>query len=288
MKTAYTYTILRYVHDVTTGESLNVGVVLLAPKSRFLSARIQTNYGRLGNAFPNLDGDSHRVLMRYLQSSFDQLQAKMVQELPFGVQPESAADVAARVLPRDDSSLQWSPVGSGVCIDPAAELTRLFVRMVTANDAPRAASGRNDDTVWSTYRGPLDREMVLPHLTAHNVATENDEHVFEHAWRNHAWHCLEPFSLDLLDAENIKAKAHRLLGQMIGVRSAVSDCRLYLMVGEPQLEKCKPAAHRALNLLNKDLPDSLATKIIRESEADAFSREFAQNIRDHIAETRPS
>ena len=75
---------------------------------------------------------------------------------------------------------------------------------------------------------------------------------------------------------------------MIGVRSAVSDCRLYLMVGEPQLEKCKPAAHRALNLLNKDLPDSLATKIIRESEADAFSREFAQNIRDHIAETRPS
>ena len=288
MKTAYTYTILRYVHDVTTGESLNVGVVLLAPKSRFLSARIQTNYGRLRKAFPNLDGDSHRDLMRYLQNSFDELQAKMEQELPFGTQPENAADVAARVLPRDDSSLQWSPVGSGLCSDPSAELTRLFARLVTANDAPSAATGRNDEAVWSTYREPLAREKVIPHLRPHNVATENDEHVFEHAWQNHAWHCLEPFSLDLLDAENIKAKAHRLLGQMIGVRAAVSDCRLYLMVGEPQLEKCRRAAHRALNLLHNDLPESLATKIIRESEADAFSRDFAENIRNHIAETTPS
>lgn len=285
MKTAYTYTILRYVHDVTTGESLNVGVVLLAPELRFVSARIQTKYGRLRNAFPNLDIDFHRDLMRYLQSSFDQLQVKMEQELPFGTQPENALDVATRVLPKDDSSLQWSPVGGGLCSDPAAELTRLFARLVTANDAHSAGAGRNDDAVWSTYRDPLAREKVLPHLKPHSVSAENDEHVFEHAWQNHAWHCLQPFSLDLLDAENIKAKAHRLLGQMIGVRAAVEDCRLYLMVGEPQLEKCKPAAQRALNLLHNNLPRPLSTKIIRESEAEEFSRQFAQNIKKHIAET---
>lgn len=286
MKTAYTYTILRYVHDVTTGESLNVGVVLLAPSSRYLSARIQPNYGRLRKAFPNLDGDAHRDLMRYLQSSFDELQTKMEQELPFGTPPEDAGAAAARILPRDDSSLQWSAVGGGICSDPSAELSRLFARLVTANDAPKSDSGRNDEAVWSTYRESLAREKILPHLKPHSVATENDEHVFEHAWKNDNWHCLQPFSLDLLDAENIKAKSHRLLGQMIGVRSAVSNDHLYLMVGEPQLEKCKPAAVRALNLLRKDLP--LSTTIIHESEAEGFSREFAESIRKHLAETGQS
>ncbi len=283
MKTAYTYTILRYVHDVTTGEALNIGVVLHAPSQRFVSARIQTNFGRLRKAFPNLDGDAHRELMRYIQTSFDQLQEQTEQELPYDPQPQDAGAVAARILPKDDSSLQWSPLGSGICAAPAEELTRLFARLVTANDAPKAESGRNDEAVWSNFREPLAREKVLPFLQPHSVVAENDEHVFEHAWKNHNWHCLQPFSLDLLDADNIKAKSHRLLGQMIGVREAVVNYRLYLMIGEPQLDKCKPAATRALNLLRKDLP--LKTEIIRESEADGFSREFANGIRQHIAET---
>ncbi len=33
MKTAYTYTLLRYVHDFASGEFANVGVVVEAPPS---------------------------------------------------------------------------------------------------------------------------------------------------------------------------------------------------------------------------------------------------------------
>jgi hypothetical protein len=38
MKTAYTYTILRYVHDTATGEFVNVSVALYAPDANFVSA----------------------------------------------------------------------------------------------------------------------------------------------------------------------------------------------------------------------------------------------------------
>lgn len=86
--------------------------------------------------------------------------------------------------------------------------------------------------------------------------------------------------LDYLDAESIKNKAHRLLGQMFGVKSVVQDNhRLYLLVGEPQLKECKASAQRYLNLLYKELP--LPTEIVREAEAEAFSREFAQKIEEH-------
>jgi hypothetical protein len=35
---SYTYTVLRYVHDVTSGEFVNVGVALHAPQARYLGA----------------------------------------------------------------------------------------------------------------------------------------------------------------------------------------------------------------------------------------------------------
>lgn len=44
MKTAYTYTVLRYVHDTTTGEFVNVGVALYAPELRYASALCRTTY----------------------------------------------------------------------------------------------------------------------------------------------------------------------------------------------------------------------------------------------------
>ncbi len=65
MKTAYTYTVLRYVHDTATGEFVNTGVALYAPEARFAGALCRTTYGRLRKVFPGMDGESFKSLMRY-------------------------------------------------------------------------------------------------------------------------------------------------------------------------------------------------------------------------------
>jgi hypothetical protein len=260
-KLAYTFTTLRYVHDVASGESLNVGVAIHVPSSRFVGARIQTNYGRLKKAFPALDGEE--------------------QELALWPDYKDVCSVVAAILPHDDSSLRWSEMAGGLTSDPETELEHLYSRLVLANEISRSDKGRDDDLIWSQFRAPLAREKVLVHLTHHKIVAQSDEVGFEHAWRNREWHCLLPFSLDLLDPDSIKDKAHRVLGQMVGVREQISDHRLYLMVGEPQLEKCRNAANRALTLLHANLP--LPSEIIREQEAESFSREFAAKIRanDH-------
>ena len=43
----YAYAILRYVHDVTTGEFVNVGVVMHLPREVRLLAKPRTTIGRM-------------------------------------------------------------------------------------------------------------------------------------------------------------------------------------------------------------------------------------------------
>ena len=84
MKTAYTYTVLRYVHDTATGEFVNVGVALYAPDANFVRALCRTTYGRLTKVFPGMDGEVFKTLMRYIQSSFEGIGYRTAAELPLG------------------------------------------------------------------------------------------------------------------------------------------------------------------------------------------------------------
>ena len=51
MKTTFTYAILRYVHDIATGEFVNMGVALYAPEAKYVSAICSPRYGRLSKMF---------------------------------------------------------------------------------------------------------------------------------------------------------------------------------------------------------------------------------------------
>src|SRR5204863_9699443 len=75
MKTNYSTIILRYVHDVVTGEFANIGVVLYAPEQRFLEARFTSSYERLNAIFLKIDHAHYRALVRYLANRFEDMGA---------------------------------------------------------------------------------------------------------------------------------------------------------------------------------------------------------------------
>lgn len=129
-KNPYTYTILRYVHDTTTGEFVNVGVVLTSPEIGFTSALLNPTYSRLSHMFPGLDGEHFRRVIRNLQSRFDKLSYRIFEETNFGDRPAHALELAHRVIAADDSSFQWSPMGSGLAADLPATVESLYERMV--------------------------------------------------------------------------------------------------------------------------------------------------------------
>jgi hypothetical protein len=279
IKTPYTYTLLRYVHDVAAGEVLNVGVVVHAPSVRYLGTRIQTKYGRLTRAFPSMNGELHRSVMRSLQTALDSAAVRYHEELSFSDLPDTLEARLHEVLRPDDSSLQWSPPGGGLTEDPAQELESLYKRMVALNDPGMPRHGRTDDDVWGYYRAPLQRAKVLPHLVAHQVITPLDQIEFPNALKNGKWHFLHPLSLDLIDPNDIRKKAHTLIGQMAGLSSAMTGSHLYLMLGEASQQQQRVAMDRALNLINHNL--TVEHTIIREAEAESFSRSLENTICHH-------
>ena len=129
MKTSFTFTILRYVHDIATGEFVNMGVALYAPEAKYVSAICNPRYGRLSKVFLDVNGEHLRGLMRYIQARFEERGVKLSTELPFE-RPKSIIEIATGILPKDDSSLQWSEPGGGFTENPAATLEELYSRLV--------------------------------------------------------------------------------------------------------------------------------------------------------------
>src|SRR5689334_14157523 len=92
MKTTFTYTVLRYVHDVATGEFVNMGVALYAPEAKYISSICNPRYGRLSKMFLDVNGDHLRSLVRFIQARFEEHAAKFSSELPLGGQARPCRD----------------------------------------------------------------------------------------------------------------------------------------------------------------------------------------------------
>lgn len=278
MKTTFTFTVLRYVHDVSTGEFVNMGVALYAPDAGYVSAMCNPRYGRLSRVFLDVNGDHVRSLMRFIQSRFEEFGEKLNGELPLNGKPKSVMDIAASILPPDDSSLQWSDPGGGITENPAATLEQLYVRLVQRYEQKTLGVSRTEADVWRVYRKELEDKQVLAKLQTKLIVAKDDEYEFEHAWKNGTWRCYEPISFDLEKPDSLVDKANRWLGRATNLLEAKEDFTLHVLLGEPQLDKLKQPFAKALNILHK-MP--VKHEFVREAEAGAFSRKLADEMVKH-------
>ncbi len=274
---SYTYTVLRYMHDVTSGEFVNVGVALHAPQAPYLSALCRTTIGRLSKVFPGLNAEHFKALMRHIQNSFEERGERLANELQFA-SSSGVIEIAQSVLPKDDSSLQWSPCGSGRTDDPAQALEKLFNRMVMRYEDKQASSNRTDDDVWRHFKKDLEARRILQHFQSKIISVQDDEIEFQHSWKNGKWHCLEPVSFDMATADSIRDKAHRWLGQLASVQDAVDPFKVYLLVGAPQQESLQPAFQSAMSILRK-IPGE--KEIVPEHEALDLAARIAAEVAEH-------
>ncbi len=277
-KIPYTYTVLRYVHDIATGEFLNVGVALLAPEQHYISALCRTTVGRLKPVFPSLDGESFRGAMRHVTHEFERLQKELAEELPLKPTANGVMGFAHAVLGADDSSLQWSPTGSGLTADPGLTLEQLYERFVTAHDPRTPVPRRHDEDVWKPFSVELQQRQVLRHFVKKTIAVADDQIEFKHAWKNGVWHCLAPVSFDLASADSIREKAHKWLGQLTSVANSGEGFKLYFLVGEPAQADLRPAFESALSILGKSMVEQ---EVVPETEAGELSERLAVEVRAH-------
>lgn len=280
-KRRYTYTVLRYVHDPITAEFVNVGVVLHAPclhgAPSVLKVSTRKTFGRVKDVFPDLDRDAFKQVMRTVERQWKRLSESLADD---GLIPSEgdASTFAQKVLPRDDSSLQWSAVGGGIAEDIEKAFERLYARFVTRYDT-RNIPRRSDEEIWKPVRQRLEERNLPLELEPKTIVGADDKIEFQHAWKNGAWHVYEPLSLDLADADGIYRKVHRWLGQLTSVvPDATEHFHSYFIVGAPSDPDLEGAYHRALKILKKS-PGQIT--VYEEAEVDEFVDRIEDEVRAH-------
>jgi len=278
MKTQYSFSVVRYVHDVVGGEFINVGVVLYARDASFIDAKCTNRYARLSKLFINIDGEQFRQLMSFLEHQIGEVRMRLQGELPFNGKPRDILDILHKIVAKDDSSLHFSQSGAGVTSDPAKTLSELFERYVERYSEKRGHAARDDKEVWRFFRHPLEEKRVTKYLQSHTIVSNDYEYEFEHAWKNHQWRVFEPVSFDLENAHSIKDKAAKWLGRAMALQNPKEEFRLYLLLGKPMQEELIQAYTKAENILNRITIDKV---FVREHEAESFANSVQHEIEDH-------
>ncbi len=121
---AYSYAVVRVVPRVDREEFLNAGVILFSPQLRFLRGRIQISGSQLLRLWPQLD---LATLQRHLDA------------IPRICNGDADAGPIARLTQKErfhwltaprSTTVQISPVRTGLTEDPAAALDHLMQELV--------------------------------------------------------------------------------------------------------------------------------------------------------------
>lgn len=274
----YEFSVLRYVHDTLTGEFVNVGVVVYCEKEKWISAQCRNTYARVSAVFPNLNSSHFRKMMKFVQTEFYNANERLHTELQF-TEIKSLQTLLHKVLPKDDSSLQWSTISAGISLDLDSELSILFDRYVSHYDAKAVRDRRTEQDIWKDFKKTLEAFSLAEEFQPKRISVKDDEIEFQHSWKNGIWHCIEPISFDLSDGDYFKDKAHKWLGQLSSIRDSSDEFKVYLLVSPPTEEALQPAFKKALSILNK-IP--VESEIYLESDAPKLAEEIQRKMETHI------
>jgi hypothetical protein len=235
------------------------------------------NYGRITQVFQKIDGQRFRQISRYIQEQICAAGQLRESALPFE-SGQNIEQVLAKILPSDDSAIQFSRSGVGLSKNLDQTLQDLYQRHVEQYTSHLDVPHRTDDDVWRTFREPMDRVHVTPWLTPKRIVAPSFDYEFERSWKNEIWHVLEPVSFDMVEAGSMLDKANRWVGRATSLLDSSESFSIYMLLGEPADYRLKETFIKAQNILNK-MPGK--KEFVLESEADSFAEELAHEVAKH-------
>lgn len=262
----YSFTVLRYVHDVVAGEFLNVGIVMYVPALGELRVRTHKSVSRLSSTFSDIEAPAFRKAMKAIDRGIARLGEESPLLLPRDAQPDARRH-ALRVLPEDDSSLQWSPSGGGLSTDLDATFDRLYKRFVTQHDS-ESTDRLTDKALWGQVRTKLAARDLNVQFRQKVLKGEIDSIQFENAWKNGSWHAYQTLSLDLASDDAVKQKARRWRGHLAAVREGCDEeLHLHFLLGTPRHQLLAAAYEDAKRIVQGS---PFADQVMDETQVDEF------------------
>ena len=280
MKYPYSYTVLRYIHDVSTGEFLNIGVVLYSARGGAVKSKFLSTYARLHAAFPDMNGAAMRHQIHRLENAFESMAKRFspTQDL-LESPPADVMSIVHEILPPTDTSFQWSPASGGLAVDLDRALEKLFRAMVPATHENAATRRQSDKALWNRFERKLKAHNVADQLDAVTIEGPQLKVTFEHAFQNGIYHCVQPLSLDFAEPADMQEKACAWLGKTTSIQSKRDDFKLYVLVGAPRRNNVLNDRYREAVGILSTMP--VEKRIVLEEDMDAFAAEFAGKIQEN-------
>lgn len=274
----YSYAILRYIHDISTGEFVNVGVVVMSSNSNYLKFLFRKTPGRISDIFPGLNPKNFKSIIATLERRCNDVAKAWMTPLQLTENEGSLSKLLNSILPKDDSAFVWSNASGGISRNLDDTLRSIYEKYAGKYDRTnKKKSGRTDDDVWHAVKKTLEARSLLPFFEEKVIHGKHDDVKFPFAWKNGIWHCIEPISLDLKASESIRDKAHKCLGEIVGVSDSLDNFKVYFVVGEPSDNNLIPAYERAMGLL-QTIPH---TEVFTETTAENLFDQLSQQISTH-------
>jgi len=280
----FQFKVLHYIHDSFTGEFLNIGLALYSRSSPFFKVRLLHKYARITNTFPGADGESYHRTINVLQTKFDRLAENVnSKQLPLEPWlPELIDDLLNKILPPDDSAIQFAPAQGGMAADLDIVFNDLFSRLVEKYVDVEDRLSRTEPDIWALFSKPLRTQSVIGLLCHTIIHTEKDDIEFDHAWKKGRWKALQPLSFDLQHASTIQKKARLWLGTNMILNESSEVDSVYYLLGKPRrddinLQKAYLKARDLIGtgeytkkffIIEEDAAEDFANHIIPQIKAD--------------------
>ena len=280
-RTPFEYSVLRYIHDVVTGEFLNIGLVIYSKPRRYLRAELLNKYRRITNTFPGADGEFFRQYINHLQLRFLTMTKKIcdVQTTLLDELPDQLEQILAKILPLDDSSIRFSEVRSGFAANLNEIFSDLYNRLIEFYLDEIDKKTRDDEQVWNVYSRPLRELNLLELMQPNKITTRHDEIEFDYAWKNGRWNLIKPLSFDLATPTYIRRKAKTWLGTNLILDESDELSKIYYLLGGPRDQdgRLLQAYEDAKEILTTERVN-YSIVLVEESQSESFAKEIKPQV----------
>jgi len=277
----YQFSLLRYQHSASSGECVNIGVIMWLPETNRLLYAINERYARLSTFFRDgFQGTSYRQMIRHLSSRLERVARDIsgeVQRSLLEALPTEFGQIQRVIVPGADSVFQWSMTMAGVTADPDRRLTELMREFVERHEDLSDAPKREDADVWASVERVLtNRRLFGTGRVAANVEirTPDYSYKFHAGWQNGVSQVIEPITFDLVHPSAIVEKATHWSGRLLTL-SRAAEFQMTAVVAPPEREDNREAFERARAILEK-APNM--RRVVTESAIDEFAPEIERDF----------
>lgn len=287
--TPYQFSVIRYYHDTSTDEFINIGVAIYAPGIRYFNIRISTKYSRIKDAFFNLDGEKYRAYIGKLDRRFEQLKRDLIdEEKSLFPDDDRNLETLLRINLRRDSNFQYSIPASGISRSSTEflelTLSSLFTSYVEKYQKVNESTSRDEDEIWKTvFKPEFDSQKfsIVENLQSRDFITPVHTLSYDYAWKNENWHILQPVSFDLMKPEYLINKAEKILGRnyLLNENNEVSQIDLLLGLPKDKGKEIETSYGQARQILRSGVKAfRYGLQLIEEDEIKDYATELSTEM----------